>query len=427
MVQTLFVQKKTQLKKILTHFFEKKLTRHHVPTKHLLCEQKPDKQNDLVFELACRVYKRGFLHTLPLAPQDFCAHIHIYEEKNFEDFLETQQMHTSFLIVDFNFFQKHFWLKRILKNFPSALLLPTENTKNIDTVSQLLKKIPQATTHLFVLGGGLTLDVGGFVAALLSLQLSFIPTTVLGAVDAAIGGKTGVNFFPYGKNQVGLFYHAHNIFCVLEYFHTLPTPERDSGLCEALKHSWIFGEFSENKDVFERLFLGKWSLEDLRVVVLKNFSYKSFVVSLDPFETKNIRVALNFGHTVGHVLEALAKEEGCLQDLPHGIAVAHGMFFLFQENIVPQENIEFVHFLKKIVQKYPVVILAKINLECVQKYLCQDKKNEHHLTCRLSVPPYGFFSLQKNKILGISKNGIKNFCVFELAQKMHAYFFLKIN
>ena len=160
-------------------------------------------------------------------------------------------------------------------------------------------------------GGGSVTDLAGFVAAtyLRGIEVVHIPTTLLGAVDAAIGGKTGVNLG--GKNLVGAFHHPTRVVIDLDVLDELPTELRRDGLAEALK-AGLIGDAS----LFS--YIESAGLEvDLDVVVPKAVAVKAALVNQD-FREAGVRANLNYGHTIGHAVEISAG-------IPHGHAVAVGM------------------------------------------------------------------------------------------------------
>lgn len=160
-------------------------------------------------------------------------------------------------------------------------------------------------------GGGAATDVVGFVAAtyLRGVEVVHVPTTLLGAVDASIGGKTGVNLG--GKNLVGAFYHPRRVVIDLEVLESLPDELKREGMAEALK-AGLIADVSLFSHI-ERAGLGA----NLDVVVPQAVAVKAAVVNQD-FRESGVRAILNYGHTLGHAAEIIAG-------LPHGHAVALGM------------------------------------------------------------------------------------------------------
>jgi 3-dehydroquinate synthase len=173
---------------------------------------------------------------------------------------------------------------------------------------------------VLALGGGVTGDLAGFVAAtyLRGIPLVQLPTSLLAMVDSSVGGKTGIDV-PAGKNLVGAFHPPRLVVADTETLGTLPEAELRAGLAEAVKHGAIadrsYLEWIEG--AAPRLLAG--DAEALAAVVRRSVEIKGEVVAADPFEG-GVRAALNFGHTVGHAVEALTHYQ-----TPHGYAVAIGM------------------------------------------------------------------------------------------------------
>jgi 3-dehydroquinate synthase len=176
-------------------------------------------------------------------------------------------------------------------------------------------------TLLIGLGGGVICDIVGFVAATYcrGVSLVLIPTTLLAMVDAAIGGKTGVNT-PYGKNTIGSFYFPDQVLIDPSFLQTLPKQELRNGLVEVIKYSLI-----ASKPLFVQLQKHINGFASLDVAWIKHLIQKSIRIKgkdirEDPFEQKGRRRILNYGHTIGHALEKLEEYR-----MPHGQAVAIGM------------------------------------------------------------------------------------------------------
>jgi len=187
-----------------------------------------------------------------------------------------------------------------------------------------------ATRHslLVNLGGGMVTDLGGFAAATFKRGINFIniPTTLLAMVDAAVGGKTGINFGGL-KNEVGAFANARYVIVNTCFLDTLDTANLCSGYAEMLKHSLISNAqmWAEhvNFDILQP------DLAELQRMVAASIAVKEHIVADDPHE-HGIRKALNFGHTIGHALEEFSMQQpgGAVvstaptkQEIPKGGAV----------------------------------------------------------------------------------------------------------
>lgn len=171
------------------------------------------------------------------------------------------------------------------------------------------------------IGGGMVTDLGGFAAATFKRGMKHIniPTTLLGAVDAAVGGKTGINFGGL-KNEIGAFKHPETVIISTQFFKTLQPEHLVSGFAEMLKHGLISAR--ESYDRLLAFDLCNPDYDALLRLVEESVAVKERVVEADPYE-KGIRKALNLGHTVGHALESLALKRG--KPVQHGYAVAWGL------------------------------------------------------------------------------------------------------
>lgn len=206
------------------------------------------------------------------------------------------------------------------------ILIPDgERFKNLSTIGRIYDGLIRAgadrATTLVALGGGVVGDIAGFAAATYLRGVPFvqIPTTLLAQVDSAIGGKVGVNH-PMGKNLIGAFHQPSAVVVDLDVLATLPRREFRSGLYEVIKYGMI-----ASRPLFDRIREGLQPLfardhDTLLPVVSESCRIKAAVVAEDEREA-GPRRALNFGHTVGHALEAVTK----YRRFRHGEAIAYGM------------------------------------------------------------------------------------------------------
>jgi len=202
-----------------------------------------------------------------------------------------------------------------------------ERSKNLQQLSRLYDALLDAGadrgTVVVALGGGVVGDLSGFLAATLLRGLPFvqIPTTLLAMVDSSVGGKTGVNV-ARGKNLVGAFHQPRLVWMDVTTLRSLPPRELSAGMAELIKHGAIRDEaFFE---WLEAELEGVMNLEPelLMTALERSCAIKAEVVRQDEREA-GLRMLLNFGHTVGHAVEALKRYKGIL----HGEAVAIGMAF----------------------------------------------------------------------------------------------------
>ncbi len=207
------------------------------------------------------------------------------------------------------------------------IVIPDGDTgKSLATVCRVWDALEDfgATRHSLVinLGGGMVTDLGGFAAATFKRGMRFInvPTTLLGAVDAAVGGKTGFNYNGL-KNEIGAFAPASDVIISTRYFDTLPVEEMKSGFAEVIKHAML-SDHDEFLRLMEHDFNAPIDHNNLLERLRHSVQVKCDIVARDPNE-QGERKALNLGHTVGHAFESLAMKRG--KPIPHGYAVAWGL------------------------------------------------------------------------------------------------------
>ena len=216
---------------------------------------------------------------------------------------------------------------RLMPALPHLITIADgDASKTLATMTHVWDEMERmgVTRHSLVinLGGGMVTDLGGFAAATFKCGVRFInvPTTLLGAVDAAVGGKTGFN---YGglKNEIGAFAPASDVIISTRFFDTLPLQEMKSGFAEVIKHAML-----SDRDEWLRLldhdFAAPIRHDDLLERLRHSVQVKADIVARDPDE-QGERKALNLGHTVGHALESLAMKRK--KPVPHGFAVAWGL------------------------------------------------------------------------------------------------------
>ena len=174
---------------------------------------------------------------------------------------------------------------------------------------------------LINLGGGMVTDLGGFAASTFKRGMEYIniPTTLLGAVDAAVGGKTGINFNGL-KNEIGVINSSNAVLIDVNFFRTLDHHNFLSGYAEMIKHGLISNQKGW-QDILD-FDLDNVNYDALSSLLRESIAVKERVVEIDPTE-KGLRKVLNFGHTVGHAFESYAMETG--KPILHGFAVAYGM------------------------------------------------------------------------------------------------------
>ena len=207
----------------------------------------------------------------------------------------------------------------------SRLTLPVgEESKSLKTVERsyrfLLENNVDRRGLICALGGGVIGDVAGYIAATYLRGIDYIqmPTTLLAQVDSSIGGKVGINFSGK-KNMVGSFYQPSAVIGDVALLKTLPPAEMRNGLAEVIKYGLAMDE--ELFRLLDRKKGGELNTAELDEIVRRCCRLKAAVVEADETERTGKRAILNFGHTIGHALEATTG----LRELSHGEAVAIGM------------------------------------------------------------------------------------------------------
>lgn len=223
------------------------------------------------------------------------------------------------------------------------------------------------------LGGGMVTDLGGFAAATFKRGIRYfnLPTTLLGAVDAAVGGKTGINFNGL-KNEVGAFAPAEAVLVTTAFFASLSREHLLSGFAEMLKHGLI-----SSPAVYEPLFsldLTRPDSPEMLARLEESIAVKRRVVEEDPFE-KGLRKSLNLGHTIGHAFESLSHHRH--QPVQHGYAVAWG---LVGELILSHRRLGFPldtlrRFASYVREHYGTFVITCDDYDYLCERMTHDKKN----------------------------------------------------
>jgi|WetSurMetagenome_2_1015567.scaffolds.fasta_scaffold76503_3 3-dehydroquinate synthase len=199
-----------------------------------------------------------------------------------------------------------------------------EKSKTLSTCEEIINQMSRSglgrDTLIIALGGGVTGDLAGFIAANFCRGVPYvqIPTTIVAQADSSVGGKTAVDT-KYGKNLLGAFKHPEKVWIDVNTIGTLPMRHLIAGMAETIKHAII-----ADKDFFDYLDKNSQAILDkdfdaLEYIAGKNCEIKGRVVEQDPKE-KGLRRILNYGHTIGHAVEHLSGYE-----ILHGEAVAMGM------------------------------------------------------------------------------------------------------
>ncbi|MBR4915125.1 MAG: 3-dehydroquinate synthase [Clostridiales bacterium] len=269
-----------------------------------------------------------------------------------------------------------------------------EQNKNINEIAGMWNKMAEAgftrTDFVVGLGGGVTTDMAGFAAStfLRGIKVIQLPTSLLAMVDASVGGKTGIDI-PMGKNQVGAFWQPSLVLEDISFLKTLPDEVFTEGMGEVTKHAFIM-----DLDLLQKLEEADGDIrsdeDKLEEIVYMNVSDKASVVGED--ETDNgRRQTLNFGHTVGHVIE---RDSGFTK--PHGICVAKGMGIVIDScvragTLAPED----AERMKDLLTLYKLPVSDDITPEAIVEGAMNDKKKRGDTLSVILVNKIGQAEIKK--------------------------------
>ena len=244
-----------------------------------------------------------------------------------------------------------------------------ESTKDLNTIQKIWKimfsESLDRSSKIIGIGGGVLSDLVGFATSTFKrgANLSLVPSTFLGMVDAAHGGKTGFNN-EFGKNQIGTFFIPEKIFICTEFLDSLSEIEMNNGIIESLKAGFL-----GDKEIIEMIYQDK--LNNLEEIIKKSIQVKYNILKNDLRES-NERMFLNLGHTIGHLIE---KDSN--YSIPHGQAVGIGMLKGFEIseskfNLNSSIRDEFKSFLNK--QSMKTEYSFNSNQSELKEIISNDKK-----------------------------------------------------
>ena len=290
------------------------------------------------------------------------------------DITNLKKFKNIFVICD-TIIQKKYSTHEIFKsNFHIITIDSPEDSKNFKIVNNIINQLSEnhATrdTLLIGLGGGAITDIVGFIASIYmrGVEHVFIPTTLLSMVDASIGGKTGINFNNI-KNLVGTFKNPTAIYIDIDFLNTLKRHDIIDGFAEVIKYGLIFNKIFLN-DVIKNFnsLISLNNKKKIEKIILQAHQFKIKVVLEDRLD-QNKRMVLNFGHTIGHAIEAINIKTS------HGQAIYGGMiiesFISYKLNLLSLEK-----FLKIKNFLYPLLnfSIKSIDVNEVLKFIKFDKK-----------------------------------------------------
>jgi 3-dehydroquinate synthase len=264
-----------------------------------------------------------------------------------------------------------------------------ETNKNIATCEtiwqQLIENNADRKTLFVNLGGGVIGDMGGFAASCYKRGVDFIniPTTLLSQVDSSIGGKLGIDF-KYGKNLIGLFRNPKAVFISPVFFNTLPQRQFINGWAEIFKHGLI-----QDQDQWQQYKEIDVLHTDMNDIVFHSLQIKKAVVEADPFE-KGLRKILNFGHTIGHAIEAYSLENE-KDSLLHGEAIAIGMiceaYLSVKKSGLTESELDEIKTV--LLKHFPKHDITAFDTEKLLSIMSIDKKNEGATILAALLPEIG--------------------------------------
>lgn len=246
------------------------------------------------------------------------------------------------ILCDSNTYQDCFTYFKEWSELDSAklMIIPAgENSKNLEIVEDICKQFIQVgierNSLCVAIGGGVVCDILGFCSSILlrGVDCIYIPTSLMAMADAAIGGKTGINFLG-GKNLLGSFHTPRAIYINYQFLHTLDKRNLKNGFVEMIKHSLLQGEKEFNKIL-------KINVNNINEALFNqiesSIQFKLDTVRLDPLD-KGLRNSLNLGHTLGHAIESHLLSKNI--EILHGEAIALGLIlelklagYLFHKDI----------------------------------------------------------------------------------------------
>lgn len=316
------------------------------------------------------------------------------------NFLAEHKYSKVFVVVDEN--TKQHCLP-ILQNVLTAIeIIETKSGeiyKNLATCEfiwqQLIEQNADRKSVIINLGGGVIGDMSGFAASCYKRGIDFIniPTTLLSQVDSSIGGKLGIDF-KYGKNLIGLFRNPKLVLVSSQFLKTLPKRQFINGWSEIIKHALI-------KDKAQWLLYKNIDIHncDMNAIVFHSLQIKKAVVEADPYEN-GLRKILNFGHTIGHAIEAYSLEHD-ETPLLHGEAIAIGMicesYLSVKKCGLTQDELN--EITKLILKYFPKYNIENYNTDKIITSMLSDKKNNATkiLAALLSEIGNSVFDIEINK------------------------------
>ncbi len=295
-------------------------------------------------------------------------------------FLEEKEFSRVFIISDSNVWKYH---AKLFEGLGEVKIIPAgEENKNLqawqECLEWLLEKGADRKSIVLGIGGGVISDLTGFVSAcyMRGIRYATVATTLLAQVDAALGGKTGVDLTG-GKNLVGCFHHPIAVWCDARFLETLPDEEYRNGMAECIKYAFILMPSLIDVLLDASGVLRTRANDALDSLITKCVSLKASVVAEDPRETTGLRAILNFGHTVGHAIETCLNYVG----IKHGEAIMIGMVAEAEIGsrlglTPPLARVKLEELAD--IWKLPTRMKKSIDVEAALQIMLRDKKSERN-------------------------------------------------
>ena len=312
---------------------------------------------------------------------------------SFDKIIDELSKTHNYFIIDQNVYNLyHDFIQSLPNKIGESIIIADEANKTIETYNQIIKDLLKHNVtkkdYLVAIGGGIITDLAGFTASTYKrgMNLINIPTTLIGMIDASIGGKNGLNVGKI-KNVIGQIYLPNKVLICSSFLETLDPIDITCGKIEMFKIALVFDD--------AHIKYLKGYLEDN---IIKYFALKKENVCFKDLEGNNIRTYLNFGHTLGHALELTLN-------IKHGIAVGLGMYYFTKSK-------ELKAFIKDHLFLYGLNILdyqeriKNLNIDELMDIISNDKKNDdliNIVTINEINEPY-IESLTKTELRGMIEN-----------------------
>lgn len=290
---------------------------------------------------------------------------------------------------------------------PHLITVPAgESSKSLTQSESVLDEMVRSgldrKSFVVALGGGVIGDLAGFCAAIYQRGIPYVqvPTTVLSQVDSSVGGKTGVNL-PAAKNMVGCFHQPVHVIADLDTLSSLPEREWNEGFAEIIKHAAI-----RDASMFDAIKAVAEGKGDIVALIRRNIAIKAVIVEADEYETIGTRALLNFGHTLGHAIEAAAGYGRLL----HGEAISLGLraaaWLSSQISDLTAEDYDRVVALLKLCD-LPVRLPDDLDIEEIMRIARMDKKYENGKVRFVLLRKIGEAYVSKDVIEGHLKQALE--------------------